>query len=406
MSSTKLAALLVASGVVVSAVALAAGKYDPGASDTEIKIGQTISYSGPLSAFGAFGAVGVAYFDMLNKQGGINGRKINLISLDDGGNPAKTVEVTRKLVEDDQVLFMVGSAGTANNTAVQRYLNTKQVPQLFIGSGASKWGNYKDFPWSMGWAPDYRTEASIYAQYILANIPDAKIAVLYQNDDFGKDLIAGLRTGLGDKADKMMVAQASYEFTDATVDSQIITLQASGANVFLNASTPKFAAQAIRKIADIGWKPTQFLAFISNSIGAVLTPAGIDKSIGIMSIQFLKDTSDPRWADDNGMKDYLAFLKEYQPNARPNDFIVAYGFTLIQTAAHVIRQAGDDLTHENIMKQAANIKDLELPLLLPGIKINTSPTNFYPVSQAQLSRFNGKSYELIGNVMARAGQAQ
>jgi branched-chain amino acid transport system substrate-binding protein len=398
LRSVWLAAACVA---LLTSAAQAAGKYDPGASDAEVKIGQTISYSGPLSAFGAFGAVSSAYFDMLNKQGGIKGRKINLLSVDDGANPAKTVEMTRKLVEDDKVLFLVGSAGTANNTAVQRYLNSRKVPQLFIGSGASKWGNYKDYPWSMGWAPDYQTEAAIYAQYILANIPDAKIGILYQNDDFGKDLIAGLRAGLGDRADKMIVAQASYEFTDPTVDSQIITLQASGANVFLNAATPKFAAQAIRKAADIGWKPQQFLAFISSSIGAVLTPAGIDKAAGVMTIQFLKDTSDPKWANDAGMMKYLAFLKEHFPKANPNDFIVAYGYTLIQTCEQVLRQAGDELTHENIMRQAASIKDLELPLLLPGIKINTSPTNYYPVSQAQLSKFNGKSYELIGNVMGR-----
>jgi len=382
--------------------ALAAGKYDPGASDTEIKIGQTMAYSGPLSAFGAFGAVQAAYFDMINHKGGINGRKINFLSRDDGGNPAKTVEVTRKLVEDDQVLFLVGSSGTANNTAVQRYLNAKQVPQLFIGSGASKWGNYKEFPWSMGWAPDYRTEAAIYAQYILANIPDAKIAILYQNDDFGKDLIAGMRAGLGERADRMIVGQASYELTDATVDSQIITLQASGANVFLNGGSPKFAAQAIRKASDISWRPQQFLAFVSTSIGAVLTPAGIDKSVGLMSIQFLKDASDPRWASDPGLLQYLGFLKEYQPKASPNDFIVAYGYTQIETCGQVLRQAGDDLTHDNIMRQATNLKDLELPLLLPGIKINTSPTNYYPITQAQLSRFDGKSWQLVGGVLGRS----
>jgi branched-chain amino acid transport system substrate-binding protein len=403
MPRTTFAVALVAVSIALSGNAsLAAGKYDPGASDTEIKIGQTMAFSGPLSAFGAFGAVQASYFEMLNAKGGINGRKINFMSRDDAGNPARTVEVTRKLVEDDQVLFMVGSSGTANNTAVQRYLNSKQVPQLFIGSGASKWGNYKEFPWSIGWAPDYRTEASIYAQYVLANIPEAKIAILYQNDDFGKDLIAGMRTGLGDRADSVIVGQASYELTDATVDSQIITLQASGANVFLNGGSPKFAAQAIRKASDIGWRPHQFLAFISNSIGAVLTPAGIDKSVGLMSIQFLKDASDPRWSTDPGMMQYLAFLKEFQPKANPNDFIVAYGLTQIETCGQVLRQTGDDLTRENIMRQTTNLKDLELPLLLPGIKINTSPTNYFPISQAQLSRFDGKSWQLIGGILSRA----
>ncbi|MGZ5864915.1 MAG: ABC transporter substrate-binding protein [Xanthobacteraceae bacterium] len=397
--SVTLATLFATSFLFAVEQGRAGGIYDPGASDTEIKIGQTMAYSGPISAFGVFGGVQAAYFDMLNARGGINGRKINFISRDDGGNPARTVEVTRKLVEDDQVLFLIGSSGTANNSAVQRYLNAKQVPQLFIGSGASKWGNYKEYPWSMGWAPDYATEATIYAQYILANLPDAKIAILYQNDDFGKDLISGMRAGLGERADKMIVAQASYEFTDATVDSQIISLQASGATVFLNAATPKFAAQAIRKAADIGWHPQQFVAFVSNSIGAVLTPAGIEKSVGLISIQFLKDASDPKWADDPGMKQYLSFLKEHFSKANPNDFIVAYGFTQIQTAEQMLKQAGNELTHANVMRQASNLKNLELPLLLPGIKINTTPTDYYPIRQAQLSRFNGKSWELIGGVL-------
>ena len=402
MQRRGLFAVLIASALlpVVNPV-YAGGSYDPGATDKELKIGQTLAYSGPISAFGVFGAVQAAYLEMLNAKGGVNGRKINFLSRDDGGNPEKTVEVTRKLVEDDQVLFMVGLSGTSNNSAVQRYLNTKQVPQLFIGSGASKWGNYKEYPWSIGWAPDYLTEATIYAQYILANIPDAKIAILFQNDDFGKDLIAGMRAGLGERADKMIVAQASYEVTDATVDSQVITLQSSGATVFLNGGSPKFAAQAIRKAADIGWRPQQFLAFVSNSIGAVLTTEGIEKATGIISIQFLKDASDPKWNDDQGMMRYLDFLKANMPKANPNDFIVAYGFTQIQTAEQVLKQAGDDLTHANIMRQATNLRNLELPLLLPGIKINTSPTDYYPVRQAQLSRFNGKSWELIGGVLGR-----
>jgi len=403
MQKTNFVALFVSAALALtSGSASAGGKYDPGATDTEIKIGQTMAYSGPLSAFGAFGSVQSAVFEMLNRKGGVGGRAVNFLSRDDGGNPAKTVEITRKLVEDDQVLFVVGSSGTANNIAVQRYLNSKQIPQLFIGSGASRWGNHKEFPWSMGWAPDYRTEAAIYAKYILANMPDAKIAILYQNDDFGKDLIAGMRAGLGNRADTMIVAQASYELTDPTVDSQIITLQSSGANVFLNGGSPKFAAQAIRKTYDIGWHPIQFIAFVSTSISSVLTPAGIDKSTGLMSIQFLKDASDPRWASDSGMFEYLNFLKEYQPKANPNDFIVAYGYTQIQTCVQVLRQAGDDLTHENIMRQAASLKDLELPLLLPGIRINTSPTNFYPITQAQLSRFNGKTWELIGSVLGNS----
>jgi branched-chain amino acid transport system substrate-binding protein len=373
--------------------------YGPGVSDTEIKIGQTMPYSGPVSAFAAFGKVQAAYFDMINQGGGIRGRKIKFLSLDDGFSPPKTVEMTRRLVENEQVLFVFGSAGTATNTAVHRYLNGRKVPQLFIGSGATKWGDHKNFPWSMGWALSYQTEARIYARYILANVKEPKIGVLYQNDDFGKDLIAGLRSGLGDKAAALIVKEVSHEVTDATVDSQIIALQASGANVFLNATTPKFAAQAIRKAHDIGWKPTQFVAFISNSIGAVLKPAGLDKSTGIITVQFLKDHSDPRWADDKGMQEYVAFLKKHYAEADPNDFIVAYGYSVAQTVVHLLRQCEDDLTRENVMRQAANLKDLELPLMLPGIKINTAPDNYYPIRHAQMSRFDGTTWRVFGDVI-------
>jgi branched-chain amino acid transport system substrate-binding protein len=374
-------------------------RYDPGATDTEIKIGQTIPYSGPASAFGAFGKVQEAYFRMLNDAGGINGRRVTLLSRDDGYAPPKTVEMTRRLIESDKVLFTFGSAGTSTNLAVRGYLNGKQVPQLFVGSGATQWGEPKNFPWTMGWAPSYSTEAQIYAKYILANVPSPKIAVLYQNDDFGKDLVAGLKAGLGEQASKLIVREVSYEVTDPSVDSQIVELQGSGANVFLNASTPKFAAQAIRKANDIGWKPTQFVAFISSSIGSVLTPAGLDKSTGVVSIQFLKDYSDPRWADDAGMKEYVAFLKKYMPDGDPKDFLIAYGYAMVQTTAQVLKQCGDDLTRANVMRQAASLKDFTTPTMLPGIRINTSASNFFPIRQAQLSKFDGKSWQLFGQVL-------
>jgi branched-chain amino acid transport system substrate-binding protein len=391
------AALLLATAIAFPA--LAQKRYDPGASDTEIRIGQTIPYSGPASAFGAFGKVQQAYFRMLNDKGGINGRKVTFVSRDDAYSPPQTVEMTRRLVESDEVLFTFGSAGTATNLAVRKYMNARKVPQLFVGSGATQWGDPKNYPWTMGWAPSYGTEARIYAKYILANVPNAKIAVLYQNDDFGKDLLNGLKAGLGEQAGKMIVKEVSYEVTDPTVDSQIVSLQSAGANVFLNASTPKVAAQAIRKAADLGWKPLQFVAFVSSSIGSVLTPAGLDRASGVMSIQFLKDYSDPRWANDPGMQEYVAFLKKYMPEADPKDFLVAYGYAMVQTTAHVLQQCGDDLTRENVMKQATSIQDFASPLMLPGIHVRTSPANYFPIRQAQLAKFDGKSWQLMGSVI-------
>jgi branched-chain amino acid transport system substrate-binding protein len=399
MALPRLAAAL-ALGFVLAQPALAQKRYDPGASDTDVRIGQTIPYSGPASAFGVFGKVQVAYFKMLNDKGGINGRKIELVSRDDGYSPPKTVEMTRRLVESDKVLFTFGSAGTANNLAIRDYMNSRKVPQLFIGSGATMWGDPKNYPWTMGWAPSYSTEARIYAKYLLANMPNAKIAVLYQNDDFGKDLLNGLKAGLGEQAGRMIVKEASYEVTDPSVDSQIVALQASGADVFLNAATPKFAAMAIRKSADIGWKAQQFVAFISSSIGSVLTPAGLDKATGVMSIQFLKDYSDPKWANDAGMQEYLAFLKKYVPEADPKDFLAAYGYAMVQTTAYVLQQCGADLTHENVMRQAASIRDFSSSLMLPGIKVHTAPDNYFPIRQAQLSKFDGKTWQLIGSVIA------
>jgi branched-chain amino acid transport system substrate-binding protein len=391
-------ALIACAGLSMTAVH-AQKRYDPGASDTEIKIGQTMPYSGPASAFGAFGKAQEAYLRMVNDAGGINGRRITFLSRDDGYSPPKTVEATRRLVESDEVLFTFGSAGTATNLAVRSYLNGKRVPQLFVGSGATQWGDPKNYPWTMGWAPSYSTEGQIYAKYILANVPSPKIAVLYQNDDFGKDLLAGLRAGLGEQASKLIVREASYEVTDPTVDSQIISLQDSGANVFLNASTPKVTAQAIRKASDMGWKPTQFVAFVSSSIGSVLTPAGLEKATGVLSIQFLKDYSDPRWANDPGMLEYVAFLKKYMPDGDPKDFLIAYGYAMAQTTVQVLKQCGDDLSRANVMRQAAALNDFTPPMLLPGIRIRTSPTNFFPIRQAQLSKFDGKSWQLIGKVL-------
>ena len=400
MLVTRRAALAALSGApFVALPAAAQKKYGPGASDDTIKVGQTVPYSGPASAFSSFAKVQAAYFRMINAQGGINGRKVEFLSLDDGYAPPQTVEVTRKLVEQEQVLLVFGSAGTPTNSAIHKYMNTRKVPQLFIGSGATKWGDPQNFPWSMGWAPNYQTEARIYAKHILGAVKDARIGILYQNDDFGKDLVAGIKAGLGEQAAKLIVHEASYEVTDPTVDSQVIALKGSGATVLLNFTTPKFAAQAIRKAHDIDWRPAHFLGFVSSSIGATLRPAGLDKSVGIISIQFLKDASDPRWAADNGMQGYLAFLKQYNADADINDFLIAYGYSVVQTLVQVLKQCGDDLTRENVMRQAANLKELEVPLLLPGIRINTSPTNFFPIRQAQLSRFDGKSWQLFGDVV-------
>jgi branched-chain amino acid transport system substrate-binding protein len=384
-----------------SGAALAQKKYGPGANDTEIKIGQTMPYSGPASAYGTIGKSEVAYFKMINDQGGINGRKIGLISLDDSYSPPRTVEQIRKLVEEEQVLFTFQTLGTAANTAIQKYLNAKQVPQLFVATGATKWGDPLHFPWTMGWQPTYQHESHIYAKYLLQNKPDAKIGVLYQNDDYGKDYLKGFKDGLGDKAAKMIVAEVSYEASDATVDSQIVTLQGSGADVFFNITTPKFAAQAIRKSYDIGWRPLHILNVVSTSVAAVLQPAGLDKSIGLISIGYLKDPTDPSWKDDGAIKDYLAFMKKYYPEGNPSDSLNIYGVSAARTLVQVLKQCGDELTRENVMRQAANLKDLEVPTLLPGIRINTSASDFYPIEQVQLIRFDGKTWVRFGELLTR-----
>ena len=383
---------------LASSLALAQKKYDPGASDTEIKIGNTMPYSGPASAYGTIGKAEAAYFKKINDEGGINGRKINFITLDDGYSPPKTVEMARRLVEQDEVLFLFGTLGTPSNTAIHKYMNAKKVPQLFVATGASKWNDPKNFPWTMGWQPNYHTEAMIYAKHILQTKPNAKIAVLYQNDDFGKDYLTGLKEGLGDKA-KMIVAEATYEVTDPTVDSQIVQLQASGADVFVNIATPKFAAQAIRKAYDTGWKPTQYLTNVSLSVGAVLTPAGLDKSVGIITSNYGKDATDPQWDNDAGMKEWRAFMAKYYPDGNLKDNSNIYGYGVARTLVQVLKQCGDNLTRENVMKQAANLQKLDVGTLLPGITINTSPTDFAPIQAVQLAKFDGKTWVLFGDVI-------
>jgi branched-chain amino acid transport system substrate-binding protein len=389
-----------------SAAALAAGSRPalaanaPGVTDTEIKIGQTMAYSGPASAYGSIGRAQVAYFKMVNDAGGVNGRMINLISLDDGYSPPKTVEQTRRLVEQEQVAFIFDGLGTPCISAVRDYLNQNKVPQVFVASGASKFGDPQHFPWTMGWQPNYYTEASVFAKHILATKPDATIGVLYQNDDFGKDYLGGLKDGLGAKNAAMVVKEASYEVSEPTIDSQIITLQDSGANTFVNITTPKFAAQAIRKAYDIGWKPLQYLTHVSVSVGSVMKPAGLEKGVGVITAGYEKDPTDARWKDDAGMRQWFAFMKKYMPEADVSDVFIVFGCDVAATLVQVLKQCGADLSRERIMKEAANIKDFEAPTLLPGIKVNTSPDNFYPVRQMQLARFSGQTWELFGDVIS------
>ena len=398
-----LVAVLAGVALCVAEPAAAQKKYDVGVTDTEIKIGQTMPYSGPASAYATIGRAEAAYFQMVNEQGGVNGRKINMLSLDDGYSPPKTVEQIRRLVEQDQVLLIFQSLGTPSNTAIQKYLNAQKVPQLFAATGATKWGDPKNFPWTMGWQPSYHAEAVIYAKYIMQNKPAAKIAVLYQNDDYGKDYLNHLRLGLGAKV-SMIVKEASYEVTDPSVDSQIVALQASGADTLFVFATPKFAAQAIRKTYDIGWKPLEFVNTVSSSVAAVLQPAGLEKSIGIITAQYMKDPTDPQWSKEKAFLDWVEWMKKYYPQGDLADILNVYGYSAAQTLVHVFKQCGDDLTRENIMRQAANIKNLELPLLLPGMRINTSPTDFYPIEQMQLGRFDGKRWVLFGELINAEGR--
>jgi len=402
---SRLASLAAAAAFSLAATqgALAQKKYDTGVTDTEIKIGNTMPYSGPASAYGAIGKAEAAYFAMINDQGGINGRKINFITRDDGYSPPKTVELVRQLVEQDQVLLLFNTLGTPPNSAIRGYLNDNKVPQLFVATGADKWNDPKHYPWTMGWLPSYRVEARIYARYILKNLPNAKIAVLYQNDDFGKDYLVGLREGLGDKADKMIVATQTYETTDPTVDSQIVALQGSGADVLLTAAIPKFAAQAIRKVYDIGWKPTHFLTNVSASVKAVLQPAGPEKGVGIISAGYLKEPTDPQWQDTPEYKEWLAWMKKYNTSGNVADGNNVSGYSFAQTLVAVLKASGDNLTRENVMKQAASIHNMTLPMLLPGIVVSTSADDFAPVKQMQLEKFDGTTWRLFGEVISGSG---
>ncbi|MBC8007601.1 MAG: ABC transporter substrate-binding protein [Prolixibacteraceae bacterium] len=386
---------------IAGSAALAEKKVGPGVSDTEIKIGSTNPYSGPASAYGTIGRSESAYFRMINDQGGINGRNINFISLDDGYSPPRTVEQVRKLVEQEQVLFLAGTLGTPPNSAIHKYVNAKGVPHIFVNTGATKWGDPKKFPWTMGFNINYQAEGHIYAKYILDNKPDAKIAILYQNDDYGKDYVKGLKDGLGDKAAKMVVAEASYEVTDPTVDSQIVTLKASGADTFYNVTTPKFAAQAIRKVYDMGWKPLHILNQVSSSVGSVLQPAGLDKSVGLISANYLKDPVDPQWQNDAGFKEYSAWFNKYYPEGDVKDSFNVSGYLIAQGVVHVLKACGDDLSRENVMKQMASIRDLQLPMMLPGILWNTGPDDFFLIESAQLTRFDGKQWARFGKVLGK-----
>ena len=375
------------------------GGGTPGVTATEIKIGQTMPYSGPASAYAVIAKGDVAFFKRVNEKGGINGRKINLISLDDGYSPPKAVELTRQLVENDGVAFIFNSLGTANVSATQRYLNDKKIPQLFVATGADKWGNPSKFPWTMGFQPSYREEAKIYARYLLKEKPAAKICILFQNDDFGKDYLNGLKEGLGDKYDQMVIKTESYETSDPTVDSQIISLHDSGCDTFVNAATPKFAASAIRKIGDLGWKPLHLMSNVSASVTAVLKPAGLDKSTGIIIGAYLKDPGDPALANDPDLVDYRQFMKEYAPDLDPNDANAAYAYAVSSTLVKVLTQCGNDLSRENIMKQAASLQHFTVPVAPPGIEINTSPTDYWPFSQMRLARFDGQHYEPFGEII-------
>ena len=386
--------------VLAPAIVRAQKKYDPGASDIEIKLGHTNPYSGPLSAYGVIGKAETAYWQAVNDKGGINGRKVNFITYDDGYSPPKTVEMVRKLVEDDKVLAIFQLLGTPTNTVVHKYLNQKKVPQLFVATGASKWGDPKNFPWTMGWQPDYATEGGIYAKHILAQHKGEKIAVLWQNDDSGKDYVAGFMKGLGKDNEKMVVASVSYEVTDPTVDSQIIQLKNSGATVFFNDAAPKAAAQAIRKVADLGWKPAHYLTNVSASVTSVLKPAGFDASQGIITAAYLKDPTDPQWATSPDFVEWKAWMAKYHPTANPSDSFNAYAYAVCATMHDCLKRCGDELTRENLMKQATSMKRLVVPMLLPGITINTSATDYYPIQAVRLQRFKGETWELFGDVLS------
>jgi len=393
---TRFLALLLVSGL--AGAGGAAAQTVVGVTPTEIKIGHTNPYSGPASAYGTIGKVITAYFKKVNDEGGVNGRKINFITYDDAYTPPKTVEMVRRLVEQDQVAFVFNTLGTPTNTAIHKYMNQQKVPHLFVATGATKWNDPKNFPWTMGWQPNYQAEGQIYAKYVLKNVPDAKVGILYQNDDYGKDYLKGFKDGLGDAAKKLVVSEQSYETTDPTIDSQILNLKGSGANVFFNVTIPKFAVQAIKKAHDIGWKPLHLLNSVSSSVGVVLRPAGLEASRDLLTTYYIQDPTDPQWKNLQGYKDWLAFMKKYYPEGNLEDAFNVYGYSVAQTLVHVLKQCGNDLSRENIMRQAASMKDLALPMLLPGIKINTSPTDFAPIEQEQLAKFDGERWVLFGEI--------
>jgi branched-chain amino acid transport system substrate-binding protein len=397
LSIAAVAAIAIA--IASTGSALAQKKYDAGASDTEIKIGNIMPYSGPASAYGVIGKTEAAYFNKINAEGGINGRKINFITYDDGYSPPKAVEQARKLVESDEVLLIFNPLGTPSNSAIEKYMNAKKVPQLFVATGATKWDEPKQFPWTMGWQPSYQSEARIYAKYLLKEKPDAKIGVLYQNDDFGKDYLKGLKDGLGAKA-SMIVAEEGYETSEPSIDNHIVKLKAAGIDVFISVTTPKFAAQAIKKIAELNWTPLHIVSNVSSSVGGVIKPAGFENSQGILSAAYGKDAADPQWDNDPGMKKFFDFLAKYYPDGNKLDGSVVYGYGAAQTMVKVLQMCGDDLTRENVMKQAASLKDFAPDTILPGITINTSATDFAPIKQLKMERFKGEKWELFGDVIS------
>jgi branched-chain amino acid transport system substrate-binding protein len=385
--------------VALAGTASAQKKYDPGATDTEIKIGNIMPYSGPASAYATIGKTEAAYFNKLNSEGGINGRKVNFITYDDAYSPPKTVEQARKLVENDEVLLIFNPLGTPGNTAIQKYMNSKKVPQLFVSTGAAKWNDPKNFPWTMGWQPSYQVEARIYGKYILQNYPGKTIGVLYQNDDFGKDYVIGLREGLGDQAGKLIIVEASYETSSPTVDSQVVQIKGANPDIFVNIATPKFAAQAIKKIAELDWHPVQFLTNVSGSIGGVMKPAGYEASQGVLSTAYLKDPKDAEWKNDPAMNEWRAFMAKWYPEGDLDDAATVFGYGVAKGLEQVLRQCGDNLTRENVMKQAANL-DFQIGIYLPGTRIKTSPSDFSPIEQLQMMRFKGESWERFGPVMS------
>jgi branched-chain amino acid transport system substrate-binding protein len=395
----RIAVLATAVLILTSDAAFAQKKYDTGASDTEIKIGNIMPYSGPASAYGVIGKTEEAYFNKINAEGGINGRKIKFVTYDDAYSPPKAVEQVRKLVESDEVLVVFNPLGTPSNTAIQKYMNAKKVPQLFVATGATKWNDPKDFPWTMGWQPSYQSEAHIYAKYLMKEKPDGKIAVLFQNDDFGKDYLKGLKDGLGAKT-SMIITEESYETSEPSIDGHIVKLKASGADVFISITTPKFAAQAIKKLAEIDWHPVHIVSNVSASVGGVIKPAGFENAQGILSANYAKDGADPQWDNDPGMKKFVEFLAKYYPDGNKLDGSVVYGYGAAQTMVKVLEMCGDDLTRANVMKQAASLKDFVPDTLLPGVKINTSPTDFAPIEQLQMMRFKGEKWDLFGEIIS------